>query len=97
MPVWFNLSEYFFTNFSYKVVHIVWTRFILVYYLIYILKGDEDNTIFSKASFNLTEAVQQEVETESRDCRKLLCEGDDHLKAAARNEEQPNVKDKLSI
>ncbi|KAI4580866.1 hypothetical protein MJG53_010408 [Ovis ammon polii x Ovis aries] len=58
--------------------------------------GDEDNTIFSKASFNLTEAVQQEVETESRDCRKLLCEGDDHLKAAARNEEQPNIEQEAS-
>ena len=60
------------------------------------MKGGEDNTIFSKASFNLTEA-QQEVETENRDGRKLLWEGENHLKAAAQNEEQPNVKDKLSI
>lgn len=60
------------------------------------MKGDEDNAIFSKASFSLTEA-QQEMETENRDFRKLLWEGDNHLKEAAQNEEQPNVKDKLSI
>ncbi|XP_007460276.1 PREDICTED: cGMP-inhibited 3',5'-cyclic phosphodiesterase B isoform X2 [Lipotes vexillifer] len=53
--------------------------------------GDEDNTVFSKASFNLTEA-QQAVETENRDCRKLLWEGDNHLKEEAQNEEQPNIE-----
>lgn len=60
------------------------------------MKGDEDNTVFSKASFTLTEA-QREVETGNRDCRKLLWEGDNHLKEEAQNEEQPNVKDKFSI
>ncbi|XP_026971101.1 cGMP-inhibited 3',5'-cyclic phosphodiesterase 3B isoform X2 [Sagmatias obliquidens] len=57
--------------------------------------GDEDNTVFSKASFNLTEA-QQEVETENRDCRKLLWEGDNHLKEEAQNEEQPNIEQEAS-
>ncbi|XP_055404513.1 cGMP-inhibited 3',5'-cyclic phosphodiesterase 3B [Bubalus kerabau] len=57
--------------------------------------GGEDGTIFSKASFNLTEA-QQEVETENRDCRKLLWEGDNHLKEAAQNEEQPNIEQEAS-
>ncbi|KAB0371237.1 hypothetical protein FD755_017646 [Muntiacus reevesi] len=65
--------------------------FILVYYFIYVLKGDEENAIFSKASFSFTEA-QQEVETENRDFRKLLREGDNHLKEAAQNEEQPNIE-----
>lgn len=65
--------------------------FLFVYY--YFLKGDEDNTIFSKESFNLTEA-QQEVETEKRDSRKLFLEGDNHLTEEAQNEQQPNVKDK---
>ncbi|XP_065737774.1 cGMP-inhibited 3',5'-cyclic phosphodiesterase 3B isoform X2 [Phocoena phocoena] len=57
--------------------------------------GDEDNTVFSKASFNLTEA-QQEMETENRDCRKLLWEGDNHLKEEAQNEEQPNIEQEAS-
>ncbi|XP_028357351.1 cGMP-inhibited 3',5'-cyclic phosphodiesterase 3B isoform X1 [Physeter macrocephalus] len=57
--------------------------------------GDENNTVFSKASFNLTEA-QQEVETENRDCRKLLWEGDNHLKEEAQNEEQPNIEQEAS-
>nr|XP_058924286.1 cGMP-inhibited 3',5'-cyclic phosphodiesterase 3B isoform X4 [Kogia breviceps] len=57
--------------------------------------GDEDNTVFSKASFNLTEA-QQEVETENRGCRKLLWEGDNHLKEEAQNEEQPNIEQEAS-
>ncbi|KAB0396414.1 hypothetical protein E2I00_015883 [Balaenoptera physalus] len=57
--------------------------------------GDEDNTVFSKASFNLTEA-QQEVETKNRDCRKLLWEGDNHLKEEAQNEEQPNIEQEAS-
>lgn len=60
------------------------------------MKGDEDDTIFPRASLNLTEA-QQEVETENRDCRKLFWEGDTHLTEEAQNEEQPNVKDKLSV
>lgn len=62
----------------------------------YFLKGDEDNSIFSKESLNLTEA-QQEVETDSRDSRKLLLEGDNHLTEEAQNEQQPNVKDKLML
>ncbi|XP_059959972.1 cGMP-inhibited 3',5'-cyclic phosphodiesterase 3B isoform X2 [Mesoplodon densirostris] len=57
--------------------------------------GDEDNTVFSKASFNLTEA-QQEVETENKACRKLLWEGDNHLKEEAQNEEQPNIEQEAS-
>ena len=62
----------------------------------YFLKGDEDNSIFSKESLNLTEA-QQEVETDNRDSRKLLLEGDNHLTEEAQNEQQPNVKDKLTL
>ena len=62
----------------------------------YFLKGDEDNSIFSKESLNLTEA-QQEVETDNRDSRKLLLEGDNHLTEEAQNEQQPNVKDKLML
>ncbi|XP_022411474.1 cGMP-inhibited 3',5'-cyclic phosphodiesterase B isoform X2 [Delphinapterus leucas] len=57
--------------------------------------GVEDSTVFSKASFNLTEA-QQEMETENRDCRKLLWEGDNHLKEEAQNEEQPNIEQEAS-
>lgn len=60
------------------------------------MKGDEDNTIFSKESLNFTEP-QQEVETENRGCRKLFLEVDNHLPEEAQNEQQPNVKDKLSI
>lgn len=60
------------------------------------MKGDEDNTIFSKESFSITEA-QHEVETENRDSRKLFLEGDNHLTEEAQNEQQPNVKDKFSI
>lgn len=60
------------------------------------MKGDEDNTIFSQESLNLTEA-QQEVETENRDCRKLFLEGDNHLTEEAQNEQQSDVKNKLSI
>lgn len=55
------------------------------------MKGDEDNTNFSKESLNLTEA-QQEMETENGDCRKLILEGDNHLTEEAQNEQQPNVK-----
>lgn len=58
------------------------------------MKGDEDNTNFSKESLNLTEA-QQEVETEDRDCRKLILEGGNHLTEEAQNEQQPNVKLKI--
>lgn len=65
-------------------------------YFMYFLKGDEDNTVSSKQSFSLTEA-QHKVETENADCRKLFSEGDTHLTEEAQNEQQPNVKDKLSI
>lgn len=61
----------------------------------YFLKGDEDN-IFLKESLSLTE-TQEEVETENRDSRKSFLEGDNHLMEEAQNEQQPNVKDKLSI
>ncbi|XP_058402018.1 cGMP-inhibited 3',5'-cyclic phosphodiesterase 3B isoform X2 [Diceros bicornis minor] len=58
--------------------------------------GDEGNTIFSKESFNLTEA-QQEVETENRDCRKLCLEGDNHLTEEAESEQQPNIEQEASL
>uniref|UniRef100_A0A8D1E800 Phosphodiesterase n=1 Tax=Sus scrofa TaxID=9823 RepID=A0A8D1E800_PIG len=58
--------------------------------------GDEDDTIFPRASLNLTEA-QQEVETENRDCRKLFWEGDTHLTEEAQNEEQPNTEQEASL
>ncbi|EPQ20020.1 cGMP-inhibited 3',5'-cyclic phosphodiesterase B [Myotis brandtii] len=58
--------------------------------------GDEDNTNFSKESLNLTEA-QQEVETEDRDCRKLILEGDNHLTEEAQNEQQPNTEQEASL
>ncbi|KAK2499208.1 hypothetical protein MC885_017326 [Smutsia gigantea] len=57
--------------------------------------GDEDN-IFLKESLSLTD-TQEEVETENRDGRKSFLEGDNHLIEEAQNEQQPNVKDKLSI
>ncbi|XP_054442043.1 cGMP-inhibited 3',5'-cyclic phosphodiesterase 3B isoform X2 [Pteronotus mesoamericanus] len=57
--------------------------------------GDEDSTIFSKESLNLTEA-QQEVETENRDCRKLFLESDNHLTEEAQNEQQPNIEQEAS-
>ncbi|XP_029062815.1 cGMP-inhibited 3',5'-cyclic phosphodiesterase B isoform X2 [Monodon monoceros] len=40
--------------------------------------------------------AQQEMETENRDCRKLLWEGDNHLKEEAQNEEQPNIEQEAS-
>ncbi|XP_070284362.1 cGMP-inhibited 3',5'-cyclic phosphodiesterase 3B isoform X3 [Myotis yumanensis] len=58
--------------------------------------GDEDNTNFSKESLNLTEA-QQEVETEDRDCRKLISEGDTHLTEEAQNEQPPNTEQEASL
>ncbi|XP_036181394.1 cGMP-inhibited 3',5'-cyclic phosphodiesterase B isoform X2 [Myotis myotis] len=58
--------------------------------------GDEDNTNFSKESLNLTEA-QQEVETEDRDCRKLILEDDNHLTEEAQNEQQPNTEQEASL
>ncbi|KAF6105418.1 phosphodiesterase 3B [Phyllostomus discolor] len=57
--------------------------------------GDEDNTIFSKESLNLTEA-QQEVETDKRDSRKLFLEGDNHLTEEAQNEQQSNIEQEAS-
>ncbi|KAB1272916.1 cGMP-inhibited 3'; 5'-cyclic phosphodiesterase B [Camelus dromedarius] len=72
------------------------TSFILIYHFIYFLKGDEDSTIFSKASFKLMEP-QQEVETENRDGRKLFGEGDNHLTQEAQNEEQPNTEQEASL
>ncbi|XP_070482511.1 cGMP-inhibited 3',5'-cyclic phosphodiesterase 3B isoform X2 [Equus przewalskii] len=58
--------------------------------------GDEDNTIFSKESFSITEA-QHEVETENRDSRKLFLEGDHHLTEEAQNEQQPNIEQEASL
>uniref|UniRef100_A0A8C4LAG0 Phosphodiesterase n=1 Tax=Equus asinus asinus TaxID=83772 RepID=A0A8C4LAG0_EQUAS len=58
--------------------------------------GDEDNTIFSKESFSITEA-QHEVETENRDSRKLFLEGDNHLTEEAQNEQQPNIEQEASL
>lgn len=78
---------------SYKPIQIKFYSYLLLYIF---LKGDEDSTVFSKESLNLTEP-QQEVETENRGCRKLFLEGDNHLPEEAQNEQQPNVKDKLLI
>ncbi|XP_026342560.1 cGMP-inhibited 3',5'-cyclic phosphodiesterase 3B isoform X4 [Ursus arctos] len=58
--------------------------------------GDEDSAVPSKPSFNCTE-VQQEVETENRDCRKLSVEGDNHLTEEAQHEQQPNVEQGASL
>lgn len=60
------------------------------------MKGDEDNTIFSKESLGHVEA-QREVKTEITDCRKLFLEGDNHLTEEAQNEQQSNVKNQLAI
>uniref|UniRef100_A0A8I3WC56 Phosphodiesterase n=1 Tax=Callithrix jacchus TaxID=9483 RepID=A0A8I3WC56_CALJA len=53
-------------------------------------KSGEEENIFSKASFKLTE-TQQEEETEKKDSRKLLQEGDNWLTEEAQNEQQTNV------
>ncbi|XP_012889576.1 PREDICTED: cGMP-inhibited 3',5'-cyclic phosphodiesterase B [Dipodomys ordii] len=55
--------------------------------------GAEDNRVFLKEPFNLTE-IQQEEETEKSDCRKLFLEGDNCLTEEA---QQPNVKDKFNM
>lgn len=41
--------------------------------------------------------TQQEEKTEKKDSRKLFQEGDNWLTEEAQNEQQTNVKDKLSI
>ena len=55
------------------------------------MKGEEDNTVFTKEPFNIVETKE---ETAKKDCRELSLEGDSHLMEEA---QQPNVKDKLSI
>ncbi|XP_054098108.1 cGMP-inhibited 3',5'-cyclic phosphodiesterase 3B isoform X9 [Callithrix jacchus] len=57
--------------------------------------GEEEN-IFSKASFKLTE-TQQEEETEKKDSRKLLQEGDNWLTEEAQNEQQTNIEQEASL
>lgn len=55
------------------------------------MKGEEDNTVFSKEPFN---TVETQEETVKKDCRELSLEGDSHPVEEA---QQPNVKDKLSV
>ncbi|XP_069875546.1 cGMP-inhibited 3',5'-cyclic phosphodiesterase 3B-like isoform X3 [Dipodomys merriami] len=55
--------------------------------------GAEDNRVFLKEPFNLTE-IQQEEETEKRDCRKLFLEGDNRLMEEA---QQPNIEQDASL
>ncbi|XP_048215360.1 cGMP-inhibited 3',5'-cyclic phosphodiesterase B isoform X1 [Perognathus longimembris pacificus] len=55
--------------------------------------GAEDNSVFLKEPFNLTE-IQQEEETEKRDCRKLFLEGDNRLTEEA---QQPNIEQDASL
>ncbi|XP_069327275.1 cGMP-inhibited 3',5'-cyclic phosphodiesterase 3B isoform X1 [Eulemur rufifrons] len=59
-------------------------------------KSGEEENVFSKESFNLTETAQEE-ETEKRDCRKLFLEGDNRLPEEAQNEQQPNVEQEVSL
>ncbi|XP_077722517.1 cGMP-inhibited 3',5'-cyclic phosphodiesterase 3B [Canis aureus] len=58
--------------------------------------GDEDNTVPPKQPFNCAE-VQQEVETENGDYRKLFLEGDNHLTEEAQNEPQPNIEQEAPL
>uniref|UniRef100_A0A8I3WIE5 Phosphodiesterase n=1 Tax=Callithrix jacchus TaxID=9483 RepID=A0A8I3WIE5_CALJA len=59
-------------------------------------KSGEEENIFSKASFKLTE-TQQEEETEKKDSRKLLQEGDNWLTEEAQNEQQTNIEQEASL
>ncbi|XP_039327317.1 cGMP-inhibited 3',5'-cyclic phosphodiesterase 3B isoform X1 [Saimiri boliviensis] len=59
-------------------------------------KSGEEENIFSKASFKLME-TQQEEETEKKDSRKLLQEGDNWLTEEAQNEQQTNIEQEASL
>ncbi|XP_032096909.1 cGMP-inhibited 3',5'-cyclic phosphodiesterase B isoform X2 [Sapajus apella] len=59
-------------------------------------KSGEEENIFSQASFKLTE-TQQEEETEKKDSRKLLREGDNWLTEEAQNEQQTNIEQEASL
>ncbi|XP_025211817.1 cGMP-inhibited 3',5'-cyclic phosphodiesterase B isoform X2 [Theropithecus gelada] len=59
-------------------------------------KSGEEENIFSKESFKLTE-TQQEEETEKKDSRKLFQEGDNWLTEEAQNEQQTNIEQEVSL